>query len=73
MGFVAQHLQTACTGTNYAHIVGSRWHTDHDADGKDLGNGQQTLTVDYARLVTFFWTCCQDLRNRVATLEARLG
>ena len=56
-----------------AHIVGSRFDADQDADGEDLSTGQQTLTVDYSRLVTVLWTCVQDNRRRIAALEARLA
>ena len=55
------------------HIVGSRFDADQDADGEDLSTGQQTLTVDYSRLVTVLWTVVQDNRQRIAALEARLA
>ena len=71
VGFIAQDLEKVCKGSNYAHIIGSTVVPKHDADGEVVSE-EEFLTVDYSRLVTVLWTCCQDLRARVAVLESKM-
>ena len=67
-GFVAQDLETACTG-NFAHIVGSTPATDDEAEEIE---GATIKTVDYSRLVAILWTTVRELRSRVQELENAL-
>jgi hypothetical protein len=66
-GFIAQDLETVCTG-NFAHIVGSTPATDDE--GEEIEGAAAIKTVDYSRLVALLWTTVRDLRSRVQALES---
>ena len=73
VGFIAQHLEAATRDSHFAHIVGSTLVAREDNEGNDIGEEEELLTVDYARLVTVLWSTVQDLRGRVKKLEEKLG
>ena len=63
IGFIAQDMETACTG-NFACLVGS---TAGDEDTPPL------KTLDYARLSSILWTVCRNLHSRLTALETSNG
>ena len=67
VGFIAQDLQSACTG-HFEHIVGTTEHHTRDDQGETIEK-RELLTVDYSRLVTILWTCLKDTNRRMSQLE----
>ena len=59
VGFIADDVQAAISGTGWSNIVSSKMKNDEDY-----------LTLDYSRLVTVLWGHVKALTARVAALEA---
>ena len=71
VGFIAQDMQAALTGTGWENVMGTmRQQTPATEPGGETIFGEELLTIDHSRLSALLWAQCKNLQARIEALEA---
>jgi hypothetical protein len=71
VGFIAQDMQAALTGTGWDNVMGTmRQQTPATEPGGETIVGEELLTIDHSRLSALLWAQCKNLQARIEALEA---
>ena len=72
VGFIAQDMQAALTGTGWENVMGTmRQQTPATEPGGETILGEELLTIDHIRLSALLWAQCKNLQTRIEALEAQ--